>query len=283
MHAIIDAHVMIGALDQFGERVSLPPTEAALLGDSIQDPHGTLYVALQILENSTIIDMDKARITGGLPFRTRVQLASILAFAHKLCTSSNRSGINTEIIALQALVSPFELPGDTIAWDRLLQIVASNEVHCASQGFGHSIQINNPIHWMDQRLDQLQREHHISATVATILRGAAFFFLGSCFVNPETNILPPLKKSVGVQAVGEGLLMVLVLCYGLSQPKPRWFRLGVSTEARRAAVLLVKNAACRHSNKLRCNVFADTNTIVGKLVSRHVLQNAETYVTKTHT
>ena len=278
-HAMIDAHVSIGESDLFAERRILPLQEAALVGDAVQDPHCTLYTGLTLLTQLGIEDATASRIAFALSLRTRVHVASVLVFAHKLCTSSHREGYSATVAALQAVCAPFELPTDLVGWNRLTNIVASTEVRLAALGKTHSIFVNIPIHWMDRRLMELKSNGHVSENVALVLRGGAFFFLGAGFLNPEAQVILTLVRSVGPQAVGEGLLMILILCYGLSQPKPRWFRLGVGTSAHRAGTILLKNSLARHADKMRRNVYSNSDTLVGRMVSRKVLESAEKYLT----
>tara|TARA_X000001036_G_scaffold437042_1_gene481479 strand:+ start:1643 stop:2653 length:1011 start_codon:yes stop_codon:yes gene_type:complete len=279
--ALLDAYLIMSSVDSFGVRATLSRPDVDRLGDSIQDPFGTLYTAMMLLRLATIAEGSVCQVSGEISLDLRRQLAAVLTVAHKLCSSSYKHNSNLAMSSMQALMLPWELPTDFVGWERFLQTHRDLEMELVVAVPGISIVSDTPLYYAELGLNTLVRCGRMSDGVGVVLRGSVFFFLGACLLNPHSDVLQTLLSRVGPQTVGEALVTALAACFAAARSPPVRFKLECSSDIESATSILVRNGRADHAKKLRHGVF-ESKGKYGYLFERRVLSFVQSMFNQEH-
>lgn len=251
-------YLTLGQHDVFGQRVHLTQEDAQVYTHPVQDIFGTFYTACIILRMVTIVDSCVIDHTSQLTLLARMQLAAVLTFSHKLCSSAHGYNANMAMAALQSASSHWELPSDIVAWQRWLDRHRDLEFELLTTPSCLSIMAETPHYYMNQRLDSLVAKEVICPVTAVLLKSGAAFFLGSCFFNKDFDLFESLLATSGMKVLGDAVASVLVTCYAESKTKATNYKLrGLGSEVDRVALTLIRNAREPSSLHLRVGVYLD--------------------------
>jgi hypothetical protein len=123
---------------------------------------------------------------------------------------------------------------------------------------GISLVADTPFYYLDLLLNRLVFERTIDDSVAILLRGGAFFFIGAAACNPEFDTLSNLLKSVGTKVLGESLCVVLTSCYAASLSPRRRYKFRLSDTHERVALILLSNSLTNHAARVKIGAYTTT-------------------------
>tara|TARA_Y100000389_G_scaffold202750_1_gene249020 strand:- start:99 stop:1172 length:1074 start_codon:yes stop_codon:yes gene_type:complete len=267
---LLNAHIMLHSYNAFGSRRTFTPAEYTAFGDPIQDAFGSLYAALVILRTVKMNGLGECSLSGELHLSTRLQIAAIVTVAHKMCTNLRNKETNIVVAAVQSLCFHWELPINTDGWERVVDRHQRIEGEVLLALPGISVLTESPVHYAEASIECFVASGRMAAAVGEILRGAAFFFVGACLLNPVEGVFEGIVGAYGAQTIGEAAAVLLASCFAASKHPTHMFKLPCSETHNRVALLLLHNGASAHAGKLRVGVYGEGGKRY-KLLSRRVL------------
>ena len=271
--ALLSAYILLDAYDAFGLKAAFrykqPHLDACELVNNMPD---TLYIAFLILHRVNLNDAENCNVSGEHSFNTRKHLAAILLFAHKFCSSVRQHDGNMAKSVVQALSYHCEVPNTECGWQRLINSIELLEGQLLIMIPGISLLTDSPFHYMELYLKQLSDEGRICTTVASMLRGCAFFFVGSCMLNTNYDAHEELMARFGSRLVGESVALVLLSCVASARSPCRRYRPQMTKRHEQCGLLMLDNGLAPFASKLRWNLFygGDHFVILSEKVLRRV-------------
>jgi len=229
-----------------------------LMSEGIQDPIGVCTTTLMLLRKAQSYlayetDPLKADMCEtGLDYSSRRIVAAAMLAVHKLLAPAPHS---CTCNALACLIQAFTHPDEQPRWRQELSVVcrdhATLEAMLVKDFSLHQIHADSPMTRAEEELEELWLSGRLNYASAKSLRGAAFFLIGCCAVNPEEQVFETLD--VDPVEMGRGIVAALLAAVGASAGMH--YEPTYSPAACRAARAALRNALAPHSEWLRFKVY----------------------------
>ena len=252
-------------------------------GAPIQDPTGALFGALLAIRflhpgEESIVPGDEALVPQ-LTFRCRRRLGAAVAIMHKYLINAPPGDRSRAMLRFTHRLLTAE---EAAKWDMQLRLVAERQVELEAEMLSllpwFAIHGDNPLTAAEHELELLCYAGVLPEAVVITLRGAAFFFLAACLLDPDADVLEQLSASVSTAVIGRALVSVLLLCARhVAQPDER-NRYKFPHAVDQCAVVLLAEARAPHAAQLRVGPYAEPGpgdeTSVGHITARATLEAA---------
>lgn len=191
----------------------------APLCHAIQDPTGALTAALLIVRRNrdNLTAGNPRSMSGGrLGVVTRRVLGAILCVTHKMTAHPACCSYRTYAQhCVEVMQSPFDVPKHEIGWAREMSAMMYAERAVLSEPL-LALTTENPIGEMEHILDHLQRVKGLDEEDAYIIRGMAFYFLGSLLFQRDIAGVDAFMEHLGMRAVAAGCVVGSFACFAVA-------------------------------------------------------------------
>lgn len=232
---------------------------------AIQDPTGALTAALLIVRRnrSSLCTSNPCGLPSGRIGRaTRRALCAILCVTHKMTALSGCCSYRVYAEhCVEVMQSRFDVPTDEIGWMREMSAMMQAEKAVLEEPL-LALTSENPLGELECILFHLQDSKNLAHQDASIIRGMAFYFVGSLLFQRDVCGVDRFIDGVGMRTVATGCVICSLACFavaGLKESGPS--RLAAAHAAsvaksggkgvRRAGAVVMAAAVAAESDVLR--------------------------------
>jgi hypothetical protein len=225
----------------------------------IQDPSGALFVALLIVQrhqpSADVFAGPYAK--GRLGKCVRRELCAILLVCQKMCMQGPESSCYMRHMMRQFLYQ-HEWPQREVDWQKECSNLERLEMQIVRLPL-LSMMTTTAMCQVENEIERLLVLKKLSLSTCAVLRGGAFFFLGSCMLDLDSHF-DVVAESVGTNGIGEGcvsLMLTLLHTSGMApggrglQTGEVLYRAPYGAQADVAAQAMLRAALGPHARRLR--------------------------------
>lgn len=235
--------------------------EFYVIGHPIQDPLGILthtlfairlhfadYKDVEVPSPTSVMHS----IATILPYSIRLDIGVLIACMHKLFTHNCvKNAYNTSQLVMAVLMTRSEYPYSQYDWNQICKEFQNREAELVIEMGMFGIFVDSPMTSCEDFLQEMKTTGFLNNDMLLCMRGSVFFLIGSCFLNPDTDVFEELIKTMSTRLIGKALAAVLVTST-LAVTKPsQIFKVDACTSVYYAAKTIVSNALADHANELR--------------------------------
>ena len=255
---LIEAYCAFATKGTFCLDYEAPPAGMPPL-HPIQDPSGALFVALLMVHrhqpNAGVFASPDAE--GRLSKRVRRELCAILLVCQKMCMQGPDISCYMRHMTRHFLYQ-HEWPRWEADWQKECSHIERLEMQVVRQPL-LSMVTTTAMCQVENEIERLLMLKKLSLSTCAVLRGGAFFFLGSCMLELDSHF-DVVAESVGPNGIGEGcvsLMLTLLHTSGMApggrglQTDEVLYRAPYGAQADVAAQAMLRAALGPHAQQLR--------------------------------
>ena len=262
---VMTAHIRLSRSPCFGPGLSFSPEtlsfdEWNVVNHPIQDATGSLFVTLLSIRRNRPCGYDSFlpspyhdQLTQTVRRDAAARYSSIFKFYAQQVGAPNLHFVRS---LMEEFLLTEELAQYHADWQREITRLHASEFKILLQEPLLTLANTNPMALAENKLFEEVAAKSITKMEALVMRGAFFFFLGSCLMNKTQDVIEGLYESVDTDIIAEGLVAVAQTCRYASKKPSILYKPNCSRVVDQVVMVLLDNAMSAHSGILRTGPYS---------------------------